>query len=43
MASRMYEGMGFVRVPELDFQSVDGVMMRSYRLDMPAITPNTVA
>lgn len=33
-AVRMYEGMGFVRVPEVDFTPAPGVAVKGYRLDL---------
>jgi GNAT superfamily N-acetyltransferase len=33
-AMRMYEGMGFVRVPDNDFTPVPGVVVKGYRLDL---------
>lgn len=35
-AMRMYERMGFVRVPNLDFSPAQGVLVKGYRLDLPA-------
>lgn len=34
VACRMYERMGFVRVPELDFHPASGVLIMAYRLDL---------
>jgi len=34
VAMRMYERMGFVRVPELDFHPHPGVTVKAYRLDL---------
>jgi ribosomal protein S18 acetylase RimI-like enzyme len=33
-AVRMYEGMGFVHVPDLDFSPAQGVLVKGYRLDL---------
>jgi ribosomal protein S18 acetylase RimI-like enzyme len=33
-ALRMYERMGFVRAPELDFHPAPGVTVQGYRLDL---------
>ena len=33
-AQRMYERMGFVRSPELDFRPAPGVMVKGYRLEL---------
>jgi ribosomal protein S18 acetylase RimI-like enzyme len=33
-ALRMYERMGFVRAPELDFHPAPGVTVKGYRLDL---------
>lgn len=33
-AMRMYERMGFVRAPELDFHPAPGVTVKGYRLDL---------
>jgi GNAT superfamily N-acetyltransferase len=33
-AMRLYERMGFVRAPELDFQPVPGVVIKGYRLGL---------
>jgi GNAT superfamily N-acetyltransferase len=35
-AVRMYERMGYVRAPELDFVPAPGVLVKGYRLDLPA-------
>ncbi len=35
-ALRMYERMGFVRAPELDFHPAPGVTVKGYRLDLGA-------
>ena len=37
-AIQMYEHMGFVHVPELDFQTEDGSIMKGYRLELEKIT-----
>jgi GNAT superfamily N-acetyltransferase len=34
VAMQMYERMGFVRVPETDFQPAPGVVIKGYRLDL---------
>lgn len=34
IARRMYEQMGFTRVPEFDFHPVPGVVVTAYRLDL---------
>ena len=34
IARRMYEHMGFVRVPEFDFHPASGVVVTAYRLDV---------
>lgn len=34
-AMRMYERMGFVRVPDRDFSPAQGVLVKGYRLDLP--------
>ncbi len=34
VARRMYEGMGFVRVAEFDFEPADGITVLAYRLDL---------
>jgi GNAT superfamily N-acetyltransferase len=34
VARRMYESMGFVRVPEFDFHPTPGVVVMAYRLDL---------
>jgi GNAT superfamily N-acetyltransferase len=34
-AMRMYERMGFVHVPDLDFSPAHGVLLKGYRLDLP--------
>jgi ribosomal protein S18 acetylase RimI-like enzyme len=34
IARRMYERMGFVRVPEFDFHPAPGVVVMAYRLDL---------
>ena len=36
-AVRMYERLGFVRVPETDFTPVPGVVVKGYRLDLQAV------
>lgn len=36
VAVRMYEGRGFVRVPEYDFNPVEGVLVKAYRRDLGA-------
>ncbi len=33
-AMRLYERMGFVRAPELDFQPAPDVIIKGYRLDL---------
>ena len=33
-AMRMYERMGFVHVPDLDFTPAQGILVRGYRLDL---------
>jgi ribosomal protein S18 acetylase RimI-like enzyme len=33
-AMRLYERMGFVRAPELDFEPAPGVVVKGYRLDV---------
>lgn len=33
-AMRMYERMGFVRAPDLDFSPAEGVLVKAYRLDL---------
>ena len=33
-ALRMYERMGFVRAPELDFHPAPGFIVKGYRLDL---------
>jgi hypothetical protein len=33
-ATRMYERMGFVRAPDLDFSPAEGVLVKAYRLDL---------
>jgi hypothetical protein len=33
-AVRMYERMGFVRAPDLDFTPAEGVLVKGYRLDL---------
>ena len=33
-AMRLYERMGFVRAPELDFEPAPGVVVKGYRLDL---------
>jgi GNAT superfamily N-acetyltransferase len=39
VAMRMYEGMGFARVPALDFYPAEGIVVKGYRIDLsrPAI------
>lgn len=39
MAMRMYERMGFVRAPELDFHPSEALTVKGYRLDLDATTP----
>jgi GNAT superfamily N-acetyltransferase len=34
VAMRMYEGMGFVRAPELDFHPAPGMTIKGYRLNL---------
>ena len=34
VAVRMYEGRGFARVPEYDFNPVEGVLVKAYRRDL---------
>jgi GNAT superfamily N-acetyltransferase len=34
VAMRMYERMGFVRAPDLDFQPGPGMIVKAYRLDL---------
>ena len=34
VAMRMYESMGFVRVPELDLSPAEGVLVKGYRIDL---------
>ncbi len=34
VARQMYERMGFVRVPEYDFQQGSGMVIMAYRLDL---------
>jgi hypothetical protein len=34
IARRMYERMGFVRVPEFDFHPAPGIVVMAYRLDL---------
>jgi predicted N-acetyltransferase YhbS len=34
VAMRMYERMGFVRVPALDFRPAEGVVIKGYRIDL---------
>jgi GNAT superfamily N-acetyltransferase len=34
VAMRMYEAMGFVRVPALDFRPAGGVVIKGYRIDL---------
>jgi hypothetical protein len=34
VAMRMYERMGFVRAPELDFHPEPGITVKAYRLDL---------
>jgi ribosomal protein S18 acetylase RimI-like enzyme len=41
-AVQMYEHMGFVHVPELDFHPMENVVVKGYRLDL-ATSANTVA
>jgi GNAT superfamily N-acetyltransferase len=36
VAMRMYERMGFVREPATDFFPAEGVVIKGYRLDLPA-------
>jgi hypothetical protein len=36
-AMRLYEGMGFQRAPELDFQPAPGVTIKGYRLAREAM------
>jgi GNAT superfamily N-acetyltransferase len=36
VAMRMYERMGFVREPAMDFFPAEGVVIKGYRLDLPA-------
>ena len=40
VAMRMYEGMGFVHVPALDFHPAEGIVVKGYRIDLsrPAIS-----
>jgi hypothetical protein len=33
-AMRMYERMGFVRVPDLDFSPAQGLLVKGYRMDL---------
>jgi ribosomal protein S18 acetylase RimI-like enzyme len=35
-AVRLYERMGFVRAPEIDFQPAPGIVVKGYRLDLTA-------
>jgi hypothetical protein len=34
VAMRLYEGMGFVRAPELDLSPLPGVLIKGFRLDL---------
>ena len=34
VAMRMYEAMGFVRVPALDFHPAEGIVVKGYRIDL---------
>ena len=36
-AMRLYERLGFVRAPELDFQPAPGVIIKGYRLGLEEI------
>jgi ribosomal protein S18 acetylase RimI-like enzyme len=36
VAMRMYERMGFVREPSTDWPAAEGVLVKGYRLDLPA-------
>lgn len=38
-AVRMYERMGFVRAPELDFSPAEGVLARGYRRGLGDVPP----
>ncbi len=33
-AVRLYERMGFVRAPEIDFQPAPGIVVKGFRLDL---------
>lgn len=41
VAMRMYERMGFVRVPELDFRPTESVLIKGYRRSLDNSTSNT--
>ena len=34
VAMRMYEQMGFVRLPALDFRPAEGIVIKGYRIDL---------
>ncbi len=43
VAMRMYEGMGFVRAPELDFHPAPEVTVKGYRLNLASAAPTSAS